>query len=88
MRIFSYLHGTKYFGLWYPSCGNFALIGFTDADYVGSKVDRKSTSGSCQFLGSSLISWYSKKKNSVALSTAEAESIAAGACCSQIFWIA
>ena len=66
----------------------FYFNGFSDADYAGYKVDRNSTSGSCQFLGSSLISWYSKKKNSVALSTAEAESIAAGACCSQIFWIA
>ncbi|XP_057545880.1 secreted RxLR effector protein 161-like, partial [Amaranthus tricolor] len=87
-RIFRYLHGTKDFGLWYPSCGNFGLIGFSDADYAGYKVDRKSTSGSCQFLGNSLISWYSKKQNSVALSTAEAEYIAAGACCSHILWIA
>ncbi|XP_057518521.1 secreted RxLR effector protein 161-like [Amaranthus tricolor] len=87
-RIFRYLYGTKDFGLWYPSCGNFSLIGFSDADYAGYKVDRKSTSGSCQFLGNSLISWYSKKQNSVALSTAEAEYIAAGACCSQILWIA
>ncbi|XP_057547794.1 secreted RxLR effector protein 161-like, partial [Amaranthus tricolor] len=87
-RIFRYLHGTKDFGLWYPSCGNFGLVGFSDADYAGYKVDRKSTSGSCQFLGNSLISWYSKKQNSVALSTAEAEYIAAGACCSQILWIA
>ena len=51
-------------------------------------MDRKSTSGCCQFLGASLISWHSKKQNSVALSTAEAEYIAAGACCSQILWIA
>ena len=60
-RILRYLHGTKDFGLWYPGCGNFALIGFSDADYTSYNVDRKSTSGSCQFLGSSLISWYSKK---------------------------
>ena len=87
-RIFKYLHGTKDFGLWYRSCGNFALIGVSDADYAGYKVDRKNTSRSCQFLGSSLISCYSKKQNSVALSTAEAEYIAAGACYSQILWIA
>ena len=87
-RIFIYLHETKDFGLWYLSCGNFALISFSDADYVGYKVDRKSISGSCQFLGSSLISWYSKKQNSMALSMAEAEYIVAGACCSQILWIA
>ena len=64
------------------------MIGFSDADYAGYKVDRKSTSASCQFLGNSLISWYSKKQNSVALSTAEAEYIAVGACWSQILWIA
>ena len=49
---------------------------------------RKSTSRSRQFLGNLLISCYYKKQNSVALSTAEAEYIAAGACCSQILWIA
>ena len=87
-RIFRYLQGTKDFGLQYPSCGNFALIGFSDADYAGYQVDRKSTSGSCQFLGSSLILWYSKKQNSVALSTAKVEYIVAGAYCSQILWIA
>ena len=43
-RIFRYFPRTKDFGLWYPSCGNFALIGFSDADYAGYKVDRKSTS--------------------------------------------
>ena len=59
-----------------------------DADFAGYKVDMKSTSGCFQFLGSSLISWHSKKQNSVALSTAEAEYIAAGDCCSQVLWIA
>ncbi|XP_057534407.1 uncharacterized protein LOC130812813 [Amaranthus tricolor] len=49
-----------------------------DVDYAGYKVERKSTLGSCQFLGNSLISWYSKKYNSVALFKAEAEYIAAG----------
>ena len=44
-RIFRYLLGTKDFGIWYPSYGNFILIGFSDADYVGYKVDRKITLG-------------------------------------------
>jgi transposase InsO family protein len=87
-RIFRYLNGTKELGLWYPKQKDFTLIGYSDADFAGYKVDRKSTSGCCQFLGASLISWHSKKQNSVALSTAEAEYIAAGACCSQILWIA
>ena len=51
-------------------------------------VDRKSTLRLCQFLGNSLISWYSKKQNSIALSTTKAEYIAAGVCYSQILWIA
>ena len=63
------------------------LIGYSDADYGGCRIDRKSTSGTCQFLGSNLISWHSKKQNSVALSTAEAEYVAAGSCCAQILWI-
>jgi hypothetical protein len=40
---------------------------------VGCRVDRKSTSGTCQFLGSSLVSWSSRKQSSVAQSTTEAE---------------
>jgi hypothetical protein len=57
------------------------LIGYSDADYVGCKIDRKSTSGTYQFLGRSLLSWASKKQNLVVLPTAEAEYIAAGYCC-------
>jgi hypothetical protein len=62
----------------------FDLIGYSDANYAGFKIDRKSTSGTCQFLGRSLVSWAPKKQNSVALSTAEAEYIAAGHCCAQL----
>jgi hypothetical protein len=46
-----------------------------------------STSGTCQLLGRSLVSWSSKKQNSVALSTAEAEYISAGSCCAQLLWM-
>jgi len=63
-------------------------MGYTDVDYAGYKVDKKkSTSRTCQFLGPFLVSWHSKKQNSVALSTAEAEYIVAGACCAQPLWI-
>ena len=54
--IFRYLNGTKELGLWYPKQKDFTLIGYSDADFAGYKVDRKSTSGCCQFLGASLIS--------------------------------
>jgi hypothetical protein len=72
-RILRYLVATPCFGIWYPKGFTFDLIGYSDSDYAGCKVDRKSTSGTCQFLGRSLVSWSSKKQTSVALSTAEAE---------------
>ena len=86
-RILRYLKGTPYLGLWYPKESSFDLIGYTDADYAGCKIDRKSTSGTCQLLGNRLVSWFSKKQNSVSTSTAEAEYIAAGSCCAQILWM-
>jgi hypothetical protein len=86
-RIFRYLVHTPNLGLWYPKGSTFNLFGYSDSDYAGCKVDRKSTSGTCQFLGRSLVSWSSKKQNFVALSTAEAEYVAAGACCAQLLWM-
>ncbi|WVZ80812.1 hypothetical protein U9M48_028262 [Paspalum notatum var. saurae] len=58
-----------------------------DSDHVGCRIDRKSTSGTCQFLGTSLVSWSSRKQSSVATSTCEAEFVAAASCCSQILWM-
>jgi hypothetical protein len=55
-RIMRYLVYSPKFGLWYPKGSTFDLIGNSDADYVGCKIDRKSTSGTCQFLGRSLVS--------------------------------
>jgi hypothetical protein len=86
-HIFRYLCHTLNFGLWYSTSSSLALHGFSDADFVGCRLDTKSTSGSCQFLGSSLVSWSSRKKSSVAQSTTEAEYVAATSCCSQLFWI-
>jgi hypothetical protein len=87
-RIMRYLvYTTPKFGLWYPKGSTFYLIGYSDADWAWCKIDRKSTSGTCQFLGRSLVSRASKKQNPVALSTAEAEYIAAGHCCAQLLWM-
>ncbi len=86
-RIFRYLNGTKDLGLWYPKTTSFELVSYSDADFAGCKIDRKSTSGTCHFLGHSLVSWFSKKQNSVALSTAEAEYIAAGSSCAQTLYM-
>nr|AAX94887.1 retrotransposon protein, putative, Ty1-copia sub-class [Oryza sativa Japonica Group]ABA92936.1 retrotransposon protein, putative, Ty1-copia subclass [Oryza sativa Japonica Group] len=66
---------------------DFELLGYSDSDYAGCKVDRKSTTGTCQFLRQSLVSWSSKKQNSIALSTAEAEYVAADSCCAQLLWM-
>ncbi|KAL8121885.1 hypothetical protein AgCh_018575 [Apium graveolens] len=86
-RIFRYLKGTPNLGIWYPRESGFDLIGYSDADYAGCKIDRKRTTGTCQFLGNKLVSWFSKKQNFVSTSTAEAEYIAAGSCCAQILWM-
>ncbi|WVZ97929.1 hypothetical protein U9M48_043429 [Paspalum notatum var. saurae] len=61
--------------------------GFSDADHAGCRIDRKSTSGTCQLLETSLVSWSSRKQASVALSTTEAEYVAAASCCSQLLWM-
>ncbi|KAK1392382.1 hypothetical protein POM88_011438 [Heracleum sosnowskyi] len=60
---------------------------YRDADYAAPLVDRKSTSGVCDFLGDCLVAWHSKKQTSIALSTAEGEYIAAGSCCTHILWM-
>jgi hypothetical protein len=86
-RILRYSAHTPTFGLWYPKGSSLDLAGFSDSDYARDRVDRNSTSGTCHFLGRSLVCWSSKKENNVTLSTTEAEYIVAGACCSQLLWM-
>ncbi|GJX48282.1 putative ribonuclease H-like domain-containing protein [Tanacetum coccineum] len=86
-RIFRYLKGQPKLGLWYPKDSPFDLEAYTDSDYAGASLDRKSTTGGCQFLGSRLISWQCKKQTVVANSTTEAEYVAASSCCGQVLWI-
>ncbi|GJS89631.1 hypothetical protein Tco_0772267 [Tanacetum coccineum] len=74
-RIFRYLKGQPKLGLWYPKDSPFDLEAYTDSDYAGASLDRKSTTGGCQFLGRRLISWQCKKQTIVANSTTEAEYI-------------
>ncbi|KAL0550129.1 hypothetical protein IC582_014629 [Cucumis melo] len=83
-RILKYVLGIIDYGLWYTYDTSLALVGFYDVDWVGCSDDKKSTSGSCFFLGNNLIAWFSKKQNNVSLSTAEAEYIAAGSSCTQL----
>eukprot|EP00253_Pinus_taeda_P018110 PITA_18110 len=64
-----------------------SLLYLKDVDWAGSVDDRKSTSGGAFFMGSKLVSWFSKKQSSIALSTAEAEYVAATSCCTQLLWM-
>nr|GFB82994.1 uncharacterized mitochondrial protein AtMg00810-like [Tanacetum cinerariifolium] len=72
-RIIRYLKGQPKLSLWYPRDSQFDLVAYTDSDYAGASLDRKSTSGGCEFLGSRLISWQCKKQAVVVNSTTEAE---------------
>ena len=83
-RILRYLVGTNKLCLIYPMHDSFDLKGYSDADYGGCYIDRKSTSGTVTFLGSSIISWGSKKQATVALPTTESEYIAASLVYSQL----
>ncbi|GJS98450.1 ribonuclease H-like domain-containing protein [Tanacetum coccineum] len=82
-RIFRYLKGQPKLGLWYLRDLPFDLEAFSDSDYAGASLDRKSTIGGCQFLSQRLISWQCKKQTIVANSTIEAEYVAAVNCCGQ-----
>ncbi|GJS57740.1 putative ribonuclease H-like domain-containing protein [Tanacetum coccineum] len=86
-RIFMYLKCQPKLGLWYPKDSPFDLIAYTDSDYAGASLDRKSTIGDCQFFGCRLISWQCKKQTVAANSTTEAEYVAASSCCGQVLWI-
>ncbi|GJX87349.1 hypothetical protein Tco_0339363 [Tanacetum coccineum] len=86
-RIFRYLKGKPKLGLWYPRVSSFDLEAYSDSDYAGANLDRKSTTGGCQFLGMRLISWQCKKHTIVDTSTTEAEYVAVANCCGQVLWI-
>nr|GEY12306.1 putative ribonuclease H-like domain-containing protein [Tanacetum cinerariifolium] len=86
-RIFKYLKGKPCLGLWYPKDSPFNLVAYSDSDYAGASLDRKSTTGGCQFLGCRLISWQCKKQTIVATSSTEAEYVAAASGCAQVLWM-
>jgi hypothetical protein len=52
---FQYIKHTPEFGIWYSASSSLDLVGFSDADFTGCEIDRKNTSGTCHFLGSSLV---------------------------------
>nr|GEV84176.1 uncharacterized mitochondrial protein AtMg00810-like [Tanacetum cinerariifolium] len=83
-RIFRYLKGKPNLGLWYLKDSPFDLVAYSDSDYVGASLDRKSTTGGCQFLRCRLISWQCKKQIVVATSSTKAKYVAAASCCAQV----
>nr|GEZ79526.1 uncharacterized mitochondrial protein AtMg00810-like [Tanacetum cinerariifolium] len=85
--IFRYLKWTINLGLWYPKDSGFDLTAYSDADHAECYLDRKSTSGSVQFLSDKLVCWSSKKQNYVSISTTESEYVAVSSCCAQVLWM-
>nr|GEU48733.1 putative ribonuclease H-like domain-containing protein [Tanacetum cinerariifolium] len=82
-----YLKGQPKLGLWYPRESAFDLEAYSDSDYAGANLDRKSTIGGCQFFGRRLISWQCNKQKIVATLTTKAEYVAAASCYGQVLWI-
>ncbi|GJX02845.1 hypothetical protein Tco_0188761 [Tanacetum coccineum] len=78
-----YLKGQPKLGLWYPRDSSFDLVAYSDSDYAGASLDRKATTGGCQFLGCRLILWQCKKQTVVATSSTEAEYVATASCYGQ-----
>jgi hypothetical protein len=76
-QIFRYLEHTSEFEIWYSDSSSLDLVGFSNTDFAGCGIDRKSTSRTYHFLGSSLVCWSSRKQSSVAQSTIETEYVAA-----------
>nr|GEW57845.1 hypothetical protein [Tanacetum cinerariifolium] len=86
-RIFRYLKGKPHLGLWYPKDLPFDLVAYSDSNYAGASLDRKSTTRGCQFLRCRLISWQCKKQTVIATSSTEAEYVAATSGYAQVLWI-
>ncbi|GJW16002.1 putative ribonuclease H-like domain-containing protein [Tanacetum coccineum] len=88
-RIFRYLKHQPKLGLWYPRDSPFELEAYSDSDYGGASLDRKSTTGGCQFLGRSLRSLANERSRLLwrKFILTEEEYVAAANCCGQVLWI-
>nr|XP_017251133.1 PREDICTED: uncharacterized mitochondrial protein AtMg00810-like [Daucus carota subsp. sativus] len=86
-RILRYIKGTLDHGLFYTHSQNSKLVGYSDSDYGGDLDDGKSTSGYAFHIGSAIFSWSSKKQQTIALSTCEAEYIAAAGAACHAMWL-
>ena len=87
MHILSYLKKAPGRGILYKNSGHCRVKGFSDADWTGCPMDRRSTSGYCVFVGGNLVSWKSKKQAVVSRSSAESEYRAMAHTTSELVWI-
>jgi hypothetical protein len=86
-HVLRYLRGIVEYGLRYLGDGEVKLQGYTNLDWAGNAADRKSTSG-CRFsLGSTMISWFSRKQTSVALSSTKAKYTTANIASHEAIWL-
>ncbi|KAM3206760.1 hypothetical protein ACQJBY_062115 [Aegilops geniculata] len=86
-QILRYVRGTLNYGCTYKAGEGTVLTGFSDSDHAGDLTDRKSTTGLVFFMGPSVITWSSQKQKIVALSSCEAEYIAAATAATQAVWL-
>ncbi|XP_025013471.2 sterol 3-beta-glucosyltransferase UGT80A2 isoform X3 [Ricinus communis] len=86
-RILAYLKSSPGKGIMFSKHGHLDIMGYTDSDFAGSNLDRKSTSGYVSFVGGNLVTWRSKKQNVVSLSSAEAEYRALHHATTELAWL-
>uniref|UniRef100_A0A0D3D660 Reverse transcriptase Ty1/copia-type domain-containing protein n=1 Tax=Brassica oleracea var. oleracea TaxID=109376 RepID=A0A0D3D660_BRAOL len=86
-RILRYLSGTSGQGVWMGCNGSTEVVGYCDADWAGDRVDRRSTTGYCTFIGGNLVTWKSKKQKVISCSSAEAEYRAMLKLTNELVWI-
>jgi hypothetical protein len=86
-HVLRYIHGTINYGLIYTTSNDIQIHGFTDSDWAGSEKYRKSTSGMCFSLGSTMISWGNMKQKSITLNITKTKYIVACEACTEAVWL-
>lgn len=87
VKILHYIKAAPGKELLYKKNGHLKIEAFSDADYVGSKIDRWSTSRFCTYIGGNLVTWRSKKQSVVARLSAEAEYRAMAQIACEMMWL-